>query len=517
MENQPERESPEADPFKVFISYRREDSAADARLVYERLIQRFGRENVFLDVVALEPGTKWLETIKAQGSTCGAFLAMIGPRWHSILRERAEAQFGSPAEDVVKLEIELALRRGSGVTVIPVLVGGATMPPEDALPRSLRPISATHAIELRYDRFDADVEALVETLSEFGRSQAEEPPTGVVEPDNGGVSPSPSPAPAPPPTQASSQDGSAMAPDERHYEAVVRFMADQGTLVPLLGSRVTGTLPDAELIAADLARRFGLEAGPHDLPRVAQQVLVSSGRPDLVRNLRQILADEPEPTALHRFLARVPAESERLGLRPQYQLILTTNYDTTLERAFDEQNEPYDLALYIAAGEDRGRFLHVPFDRDPEAVAVPNRYGGFPIDEFGELTRTVIVKIHGGVEPKAARYGGKDNFVITEDHYIDYLSAGPIESLIPVQILGKLTESHCLFLGYTMRDWYLRVFLNRIWRGQPLSSKSWAIARDASALEKDFWSQFGVEFFAVDLDDYVEQLQRQLVARGVPT
>ena len=265
-----------------------------------------------------------------------------------------------------------------------------------------------------------------------------------------------------------------MGPDEHHYEAVIRFLVDQGTVVPLLGSRVCGTLPDAEKIAADLAERFGLESGL-ELPRVAQQVYVSSGRPDLVRTLRQILAKEGNPHPVHQFLARFPRELERLGLPARYQMIVTTNYDTTLERAFDEENEPYDLAVYMASGDQHGHFVHFPFDRDPEPITVPNRYGKFPIDDFGELTRTVIVKIHGGCRSESGGYGAKDNFVITEDHYIDYLSAGPIESLVPVQILGKLSESHCLFLGYAMRDWHLRVFLKRIWRGEPLGSRSWAI------------------------------------------
>ena len=305
-----------------------------------------------------------------------------------------------------------------------------------------------------------------------------------------------------------------MGPDEHHYEAVIRFLVGQGTVVPLLGSRVCGTLPDAEKIAADLAERFGLESGV-ELPRVAQQVYVTSGRPDLVRTLRQILAKEANPHPVHRFLARFPRELERLGLPPRYQMIVTTNYDTTLERAFDEENEPYDLAVYMASGDQHGHFVHFPFDRDPEPITVPNRYGKFPIDDFGELTRTVIVKVHGGVESESGGYAAKDNFVITEDHYIDYLSAGPIESLVPVQILGKLSESHCLFLGYAMRDWHLRVFLKRIWRGEPLGSRSWAIDRDPNVFEKDFWSQFGVEYFAVGLADYVEELQRQMLARSV--
>ena len=36
-----------------------------------------------------------------------------------------------------------------------------------------------------------------------------------------------------------------------------------------------------------------------------------------------------------------------------------------------------------------------------------------------------------------------------------------------MQILDKLQDSHCLFLGYTVRDWNLRVFLKRIWEGTP--------------------------------------------------
>ena len=75
----------------------------------------------------------------------------------------------------------------------------------------------------------------------------------------------------------------------------------------------------------------------------------------------------------------------------------------------------------------------------------------------------MIVKIHGAVDGTVGDYRWKDNYVITEDHYIDYLSKSPIESLVPVQVLDKLRESHCLFLGYPVRDWNLRVFLKRIW------------------------------------------------------
>jgi hypothetical protein len=62
-----------------FISYRHEDSAADARLLYDRLAARCGAENVFLDVVARQPRIKWLEEIKARGRTCELLMVLFRP------------------------------------------------------------------------------------------------------------------------------------------------------------------------------------------------------------------------------------------------------------------------------------------------------------------------------------------------------------------------------------------------------------------------------------------------------
>ena len=125
----------------------------------------------------------------------------------------------------------------------------------------------------------------------------------------------------------------------------------------------------------------------------------------------------------------------------------------------------------------------------------------------------MIVKIHGAVDGSVGDYRWRENYVITEDHYIDYLSRSPIESLVPVQVLDKLRESHCLFLGYTVRDWNLRVFLKRIWEGS-LGAKSWAVEPDPDILEKDFWAQSNVDLYAADLADYVDQLSERLVARA---
>ena len=53
------------------------------------------------------------------------FLAVIGPRWLTTLRSLS-------GEDLVAAEIAEAI--ATGTTIVPVLVGGATMPADHELP-----------------------------------------------------------------------------------------------------------------------------------------------------------------------------------------------------------------------------------------------------------------------------------------------------------------------------------------------------------------------------------------------
>ena len=90
----------------VFINYRHSDGGW-AHLLHERLVRRFGGENVFLDTVNLKPGTQWLDELRARSSSCTAFIALIGPDWAATMVERSKA----PEEDHARAEIERALRR----------------------------------------------------------------------------------------------------------------------------------------------------------------------------------------------------------------------------------------------------------------------------------------------------------------------------------------------------------------------------------------------------------------------
>ena len=141
-------------------------------------------------------------------------------------------------------------------------------------------------------------------------------------------------------------------------------------------------------------------------------------------------------------------------------------------------------------------------------ILEPRTYVGFPIGDDGELERTVIVKIHGGLDGREGEVAWRNNFVVTEDHYIDYLPTHSVRDHLPIQILDKLTGSRCLFLGYSLRTWDARVFLRRIWRGQPITESSWAIEPRPDPMEKASWSVVGhVELLTAPLGGYVDALR----------
>jgi len=230
-----------------------------------------------------------------------------------------------------------------------------------------------------------------------------------------------------------------------------------------------------------------------------------SGSGPLYDELHSLFDADYEPTSLHRFFASAPGLLREKGYPPRYPLIVTTNYDDALERAFRAAGEPFDLVSYVAEGEQRGKFIHFPPGGEVCVIERPNEYRGLSLDQ-----RSVILKIHGAVDRAGALW---DSFVITEDHYINYLTRTDISNLLPVTLAAKLRKSHFLFLGYSLRDWNLRVILHRIWGEQKLTYKSWAILGKLELMEKDFWRSREVDVFTVPIEEYIAALEERL--RGV--
>src|SRR5262245_40840866 len=146
---------------KVFINYRREDSAPYAGRLCDRLTARFGEDQVFIDIDQIEPGEDFVEAINRKVSTCDIAVVAIGPNWLSATDASGKRRLDDE-EDFVRIEIVAALQRK--IRVIPVLVGGARMPGRQDLPEALAPLSRWNAIELSETRFHADVNRLIEAI-----------------------------------------------------------------------------------------------------------------------------------------------------------------------------------------------------------------------------------------------------------------------------------------------------------------------------------------------------------------
>jgi TIR domain len=124
---------------KVFINYRRDDDPGNAGRLYDRLEAEFGASQLFMDVEGnIKGGDDFVDVLRTQVAGCDVLLAIIGRRWLLVADEAGRRRLDNP-EDWVRVEIVGALETGK--RVIPVLVGGATIPSADDLPDPIKPLT----------------------------------------------------------------------------------------------------------------------------------------------------------------------------------------------------------------------------------------------------------------------------------------------------------------------------------------------------------------------------------------
>ncbi len=150
-------------PGRIFVSYRRQDSAPYAGRLRDRLAEHFGAESLFMDVDDLQAGVDFHEAIRAAVAASEVLLAVIGPGWSTATGRHGLRRLDDPA-DLVRVEVETALAQG--IRVIPVLTEGASMPGHEELPEELAGLPGLHALSLRHETFGGDVARLVKAIEE---------------------------------------------------------------------------------------------------------------------------------------------------------------------------------------------------------------------------------------------------------------------------------------------------------------------------------------------------------------
>jgi TIR domain len=146
---------------RIFISYRRDDSAGHTGRIHDRLEREFGRDVLFMDVDAIPLGTNFVKVIGEEVAKCDVLLAIIGPRWLDARAEDGERRLDNP-HDFVRIEIAAALKRD--IPVIPILLEGTRVPKAERLPHDLKDLALRAGLDVRHASFHSDMEKLILSL-----------------------------------------------------------------------------------------------------------------------------------------------------------------------------------------------------------------------------------------------------------------------------------------------------------------------------------------------------------------
>jgi TIR domain len=158
---------------KIFISYRRDDAGEAAGRLSDNLVERFGRDSIFMDVDGIALGRDFRTVIEETLGQCGVMLAVMGKDWLQSKDAKGNRRLDQPT-DFVRLEITSALKRD--IPVIPVCVQGASVPSCDDLPDELKNFAFRNAFELTHARWSSDVQLLTERLRPYMEPVAQPQP-----------------------------------------------------------------------------------------------------------------------------------------------------------------------------------------------------------------------------------------------------------------------------------------------------------------------------------------------------
>jgi len=146
---------------KVFISYRREDSAGHAGRVHDRLVREFGSDLLFMDVDGIPLGVNFVKVLQEEVAKCSALLAVIGHEWLNVRDADGRRRLDNP-DDFVRVEIAAALQRD--IPVIPIMLEGTKVPKANQLPKDLQGLALRNGLGVRHASFHTDIDILIRGL-----------------------------------------------------------------------------------------------------------------------------------------------------------------------------------------------------------------------------------------------------------------------------------------------------------------------------------------------------------------
>jgi len=151
----------------IFLCYRHEDTQGFAGRIYDRLVSKYGYEQVFRDIDSIPTGVRFPAWIESRMGQCSVVIVLIGAAWLAAKDDNGQRRLDSP-KDWVRQEIETALRHD--IPIIPVRVEGAPMPSEEELPQSIANLAEFENTEVADRRWDYDIGQLIQAIDDLSAS-----------------------------------------------------------------------------------------------------------------------------------------------------------------------------------------------------------------------------------------------------------------------------------------------------------------------------------------------------------
>ena len=149
---------------RVFLSYRRSDSAHQAIALKIVLEHKLPNVSVFVDTESVNPSERWPDRLTAALDHSSAVIALIGPNWR--FAADGTDRFAEP-QDWVRLELAYALEHNANA-VVPVFFNTNTMTAYRDLPESLIDLPNIQALELKLDsNWSHSADRLASTLAKI--------------------------------------------------------------------------------------------------------------------------------------------------------------------------------------------------------------------------------------------------------------------------------------------------------------------------------------------------------------
>jgi hypothetical protein len=149
---------------RIFLTYRRDDSAGQTGRIADRLRREFGEDSLFMDVDGIPLGVDFHRRINDEVARCDVLIAAIGNRWIDLTDQTGQRRIDNPL-DFVRIEISAALRRD--IPLIPILLDGTKIPNAQLLPEEVKGLAARNGLDVRHATFHSDLDRLVRELRQI--------------------------------------------------------------------------------------------------------------------------------------------------------------------------------------------------------------------------------------------------------------------------------------------------------------------------------------------------------------